>query len=59
MGEQDRVSIADAPNDVVAATFLVKLGASDLVRTKTLRAFTGNRFENTVSDLPKTDRQTE
>ncbi len=52
MGEYDYVGIADAPSDEVAATFLLGLGAAGLVRTKTLRAFTREEFEQIVGNLP-------
>lgn len=39
VGSHDGVLILDAPNDEVAASILLALGASGNVRTTTLRAF--------------------
>ena len=52
MGEYDYVAIAEAPSDKVAMTFLLGLGAGGNVRTKTLKAFTAEQFEEIVKKLP-------
>lgn len=39
IGDHDGVLVLDAPDDEVAASLLLALGASGNVRTKTLRAF--------------------
>ncbi len=52
MGEYDYVGIAEAPSDEVAATFMLGLGATGTVRTKTLRAFTQEEFAEIVGNLP-------
>ena len=39
MGEYDMVFVYEAHDDVVAARFLLLLGASGFVRTKTLKAY--------------------
>ncbi len=52
MGEYDYVGIAEAPNDDVAMTFLLGLGAAGNVRTTTLKAFTKEEFAEFVKKLP-------
>ena len=52
MGEYDYVGIAEAPSDEVAMAFLLGLGASGNVRTKTLRAFSVEQFAGVVKKLP-------
>ncbi len=52
MGEYDYVGIAEAPNDDVAMTFLLGLGAAGNVRTTTLKAFTMEEFAEFVKKLP-------
>jgi uncharacterized protein with GYD domain len=52
MGQYDYVAIAEAPNDDVALTQLMGLGAAGNVRTTTLRAFTRKEFEKIVKKLP-------
>lgn len=52
MGEYDYVAIAEAPNDEIAMTFLLGLGAAGNVRTKTLKAFTTEQFAEMVKKLP-------
>jgi len=52
MGEYDYVGIAEAPNDEVALTFLLGLGADGQVRTTTLKAFSTDQFMEIVGKLP-------
>ncbi len=52
MGTYDFVIIFDAPNDRVAATFLLGLGQAGNVRTTTLKAFSEAEFHDIVADLP-------
>lgn len=52
MGEYDYVAVGEAPNDEVAMTFALALGALGNVRTTTLKAFTTEEFANIVSKLP-------
>jgi uncharacterized protein with GYD domain len=52
MGEYDYVSIAEGPNDQVAMTYLLGLGAAGNVRTTTLKAFTLEEFKGLVANLP-------
>jgi len=52
MGEYDYVAIAEGPNDEVAMTFLLGLGAAGNVRTTTLKAFKREDFVKLVKKLP-------
>jgi len=52
MGEYDYVSIAEAPNDAVASTFMLAVGAQGNVRTTTLKAFTTKEFAVIVKNIP-------
>ena len=52
MGEYDYVSVSEAPNDEVVATFALGLGALGNVRTKTLKAFSTEEFAEIVKKLP-------
>jgi uncharacterized protein with GYD domain len=52
MGEYDFVGIGEAPNDEVALTFLLGMGAAGFVKTTTLKAFTVEEFEKIVKNLP-------
>ena len=52
MGEYDYIALGEAPNDEVAATFLLGLAAGGNVRTKTLRAFTLEEYSEFVENLP-------
>ena len=52
MGEYDYVAIAEGPNDEVAMTFLLGLGAAGNVRTTTLKAFNREDFVKLVKKLP-------
>ncbi len=52
MGEYDYIGIAEAPNDEVALTFLMGMGAAGNVKTTTLKAFTIEEFAKIVKKLP-------
>jgi uncharacterized protein with GYD domain len=51
MGEYDYIGIAEAPNDEVAVTFLLYLGAAGNVRTTTLKAFKLEEFVQIVKKM--------
>ncbi len=51
-GPYDFMSIGEAPNDEVAATFALALGAKGSVRTLSMRAFTAEEFTKIVNNLP-------
>ena len=52
MGSYDIVAVLDVPNDEMAATMLLALGAQGNVRTQSLRAFSLDDFERIVAQLP-------
>jgi uncharacterized protein with GYD domain len=52
IGDYDYIVIGEAPNDEVACTFLLGLGATGILRTTTLKAFTLDEFTNIVKKLP-------
>lgn len=52
IGDYDYVAIGEAPNDEVACTFLLGLGATGILRTTTLKAFTLEEFTEIVKKLP-------
>jgi uncharacterized protein with GYD domain len=52
IGEYDYIAIGEAPNDEVACTFLLGLGATGMLRTTTLKAFTLDEFTKVVKKLP-------
>ena len=52
IGDYDYIAISEAPNDEVACTFLLGLGATGLLRTSTLKVFTLDEFTNIVEKLP-------
>lgn len=51
MGQYDFVSLAELPNDEVAATLLLKVGGQGNARTTTLKAFTEEEYESIVASL--------
>jgi uncharacterized protein with GYD domain len=57
MGEYDYVSIAEAPSDEVAMTFMMRLSAAGNVRTTTLRAFTREQGVAMIKKLPRPSRK--
>ena len=52
LGEYDYVAIGEFPNDEVAVTFALAIGAQGNVRTTTLKAFTREEFARIVKKLP-------
>ncbi len=51
MGAYDLVGIYDAPDDAVAARFILLLGQQGMVRTTSLKAFPEPAFRAIVSSL--------
>ncbi len=51
IGEYDYVTIGDAPNGEMMATFLLNLAEAGYVSTKTLRAFSRDDFVSMVAKL--------
>ena len=52
MGAYDFVSIGEAANDEIAATFAAGLAAKGFVTTETLRGFTVEEFAGLLAKLP-------
>ncbi len=52
MGQYDMVTVGEAPNDEMAATFAAGLAARGYVSTETLRAFTADEFAALMARLP-------
>jgi len=52
MGQYDLVVITEFPNDEVAATFTLTLGAQGNVRTTTLKAFTEEETIKIINNIP-------
>lgn len=52
MGRYDAISIAEGPNDKVAATVLLGIGSQGTVQTETLRAFTEDEYREIIAALP-------
>ena len=52
MGEYDYVAIGEAPNDEVACTFILGLGAAGNLKTTTMKAFTLEEYTKIVKNLP-------
>ncbi len=51
MGEYDSVAINEAPDDAIAARFVIQLGQLGDVRTKTLKAFPEAAYREIVASL--------
>ena len=51
MGEHDLVAICEAPDDAVAARFIMQLGMLGNVRTKTLKAFPEAAYREVIAGL--------
>jgi uncharacterized protein with GYD domain len=51
MGDHDLVVVIEAPDDAIAARFILELGALGNVRTKTLKAFPENAYRELVAHL--------
>ena len=52
MGDYDLVAHFEAPDDAVAARFMLMLGGAGNVRTKTLKAFPEAAYRQIVASLP-------
>ena len=52
MGQYDIATLAEFPNDEVAAKFLLTLGSQGNVRSTTLKAFTEQEYRNIIGSLP-------
>lgn len=52
IGDYDYIAISEAPSDEVAATFLLGLGTTGILRTSTMKVFTLDEFTNIVGKLP-------
>jgi len=52
IGEYDYISIAEAPNDEVALTYNMGLGAQGNVRTTSLKAFSVEEMAKMVEKIP-------
>jgi uncharacterized protein with GYD domain len=52
MGDYDLVLVFEAPDDAVAARFILMLGAGGNVRTKTMKAFPEAAYRQIVASLP-------
>ena len=50
-GDFDYVIISHAPNDKVALAFLLGLGETGDLRTKTLKAYTRDQYEEIIKEL--------
>ena len=51
MGEFDMVCICEAPDDAVAARFIMQLGMLGNVRTRTLKAFPEAAYREIITSL--------
>jgi uncharacterized protein with GYD domain len=53
LGDHDLVAHVEADSDEAMARFALAVGSQGNVRTKTLRAFTEDKFREIVQSLPK------
>jgi uncharacterized protein with GYD domain len=51
MGEYDIVFAYDAPDDAISSRFLLLLGASGYIRTKTMKAFPEAAYREIIASL--------
>lgn len=51
MGEYDMVAVCEAPDDAVAAHFVLQIGSTGNIRSRTLKAFPENAYREVVSSL--------
>jgi uncharacterized protein with GYD domain len=51
MGEYDMVAVCEAPDDAVAARFVLQLGMGGNVRTRTLKAFPEAAYREIINSL--------
>lgn len=52
LGEYDAVAIVDAPNDQVAATYVLAIVSQGNVTTQSMRAFSEEEWAQVTSKLP-------
>jgi uncharacterized protein with GYD domain len=52
MGDHDMVVVTEAPNDEAMAKFILRLGSTGNVRTKTLKAFAESEYRSIIGSLP-------
>ena len=52
MGQYDIATLAEFPNDEVAAKFLLNLGRQGNVSSTTLKAFTEQEYRSLIESLP-------
>lgn len=51
MGKYDAVSIVEFPSDEVAATAILNVGRQGNIRTRTMKAFPEEEFQNIISKV--------
>jgi uncharacterized protein with GYD domain len=51
MGDYDLIAVYEAPDDAVAARFVLMLGQMGTVRTRTLKAFPEAAFREIINSL--------
>jgi uncharacterized protein with GYD domain len=51
MGEFDMVLICDAPDDAIAARFVMQLGQLGAIRTRTMKAFPEAAYRELIASL--------
>ena len=51
LGDFDYVIVSHAPNDKIALTFLLGLGQTADLRTKTLKAYSRDQYESIIKEL--------
>jgi uncharacterized protein with GYD domain len=51
MGEFDMVAVCEAPDDAVFARFVMTLGTSGSVRTRTMKAFPESAYRELIATL--------
>mgnify|MGYP000264025147 CR=1 FL=1 len=51
LGEYDIVFVYDAPDDAISSRFLLLLGASGFIRTKTMKAFPESAYREIIASL--------
>ncbi len=51
MGDYDLIAVYEAPDDAVAARFVLMLGQMGTVRTRTLKAFPEEAFREIINSL--------
>jgi uncharacterized protein with GYD domain len=51
MGEYDMVAVCEAPDDAVEAHFVLHIGSTGNIRSRTLKAFPENAYREVVSSL--------